>query len=243
MKKMLVLIAASWVGAWQGRAEFKMPKSVFRMNQLEEAKAAAQEKGCPITFISTHEKTSCGLCASASVCAAEELDKKTVVVYVDCDGEKPQLPKIVQDALRKPEAGRYVPKTVIVDPEITKVITIVPYATGAEQQTLLKQAKKQISQAMPKKTSKPSTSAHGPARSAIEPDENREMRVWRSKNGAELTGSLFKEKGSYLVLRKEDGTQRQILMSELSDEDQKYVRELKENAEKALQQENPPAEK
>ena len=58
-------------------------------------------------------------------------------------------------------------------------------------------------------------------------DENREMRTWHSKSGAEVTASLLKEAPRYLVLKKEDGGQLQIAAYKLSDADQQYVEGLK----------------
>ena len=59
-------------------------------------------------------------------------------------------------------------------------------------------------------------------------DDNRELRAWTSKSGASVTASVLQEKGPYVILKKEDGTTVQILASKLSDEDRKYIAELKQ---------------
>ena len=163
----VVLLLAS-----QSMAGFTISKKIHRMNQFDEAKAEASSDGKPITFIYTDTSSSCGLCASASLNAIDRLKSKTVVVYINSGNEWNLLPSVVQDALRKPEAGKYIPKTVIVNPEIEKVIAIVPYVRSTkEQNKLLKQARKEIVKAMPKTTQsrKPLNSLRRPSVSIIQP--------------------------------------------------------------------------
>ena len=113
--------------ALDAAAAFKLPKSVYRVNNLEDASTEAESKGKAITFIYTDENSTCGLCDSASLNLIEQLDKKTVVVYADCSKDLSLLPSAVQKALSQPAAGRYIPKTVIVDAGMTNVLAVVPY--------------------------------------------------------------------------------------------------------------------
>lgn len=133
--------------AVEAKANFKMPKEVYRMDRLEEAKAEATSNGRAITIIFTREKTSCRLNEAASLNAAGTLRRETVVVYADCDTEWNQLPATVQEALRSPEAGRFVPKTVILDAGLNNVLAIVPYANGGRYDRLLKDAMKKLPEA------------------------------------------------------------------------------------------------
>jgi hypothetical protein len=243
MQKVIVVLMTAVLLSSQAVAGFRIDKSVYRMDKLESAQAKAKSEGKPMTFLYTDENTTCGLCSGASVNLMDTLRKKTVVVYADSSLDWAKLPGVVQEALRKPEAGKYIPKTVILDSELTKVITIVPYARGSEQDKLLKHAKKEISKAMPK--SAPANKTATPLRAApsvptIQPDEDREMRTWKSKAGADVRASLVKETGRYLILKKEDGARLQILLNKLSDEDQKYVTELKEEAKQSVQPEDSP---
>lgn len=121
-----------------------MPNSVYRMDHLEEAKSDARINTRAITIIFTHEKTSCGLCEAASLKAAATLSNKTVVVYADANTEWGKLPPAVQDALRTPEAGPFVPQVVILDLALTKVLAIVPYATSDRYDQLLQAALKKL---------------------------------------------------------------------------------------------------
>lgn len=227
MKQVLIVVVLILAVATRVQAAFKMPKSAYRMEALEEAKAEALEKRRPITFIYTTENTSCGLCAYSSKAAADTLRTKSVVVYANSDKDWAQLPGIVRAALSAPEAGRFIPKTVILDPEMTKVIATVPYARGQEQDKLLKQAKKDLAAAMPKRSSLALAPPKRVVTVTLPVDENREMRTWHSKSGAEVTASLLKEAPRYLVLKKEDGGQLQIAAYKLSDADQQYVEGLK----------------
>jgi len=211
-------------------AEFKMPNSVYRMARLEQAKTEAASKGRPITFVYTHEGTTCGHCANASLNIVDKLRSRSVMVYVDYKTEKDLLPDIVRAALRKPEAGRYVPKTVIVDAGITNVLAIVPYARGDEQDKLLKR----VGADLWRRRSGSATAQKplvAPVRAPVRipPAANREMRTWTSRAGVSIKASLFEELTTHLVLQKEDGTKVMIAGHDLSQPDQDYIQALKKS--------------
>lgn len=209
-------------------AEFTMPKSVNRMNELEKAQAEAQEKGRPITFILTQESTSCGLCINASLKAVNALNNKTVVVYVNADNEEKLLPEIVRTALNKPEAGRYIPKIVIVDSAMTNVLAIVPYAAGDEMDRRLNQAKKNFPKAMTKRNVTSNIrNLQTNTVFSIPMDESREMRVWQFLSGNKITASLIQQVDASIVLKKENGAKIKIAKYDLSKEDQDYIQDLK----------------
>lgn len=232
----LVLFLAS-----QSLAGFNIPRNVYRINQLDSAKSEAQLEGKAITFLYTDSTTTCPHCIDASLGVINGLRSKSVVIYVD---ERKQLPKFVQDATRTPEAGRYIPKAVVVDPAITTVIAIVPYAKGTEQKRLLRDAKKAISEAISKKRSpipQADLQQTGGSRShVIQPDENREMRTWESQRGAEIQASLVKEIGTYVVLKKENGMKVMISLGNLRKEDQEYVAKLKASGQEDVQPSSQP---
>lgn len=125
-------------------ADYTLPDSVYRMNRLEAAKSKAVKDGMAIAFLYTREKTGCPKAKTASLKAADQLGDLAVVVYADCDKEWNLLPKIVKTALRSSESGEYVPKVVVVDAKIKKVISIVPYAGEAEHNGLLQKARAKI---------------------------------------------------------------------------------------------------
>jgi hypothetical protein len=65
-----------------------------------------------------------------------------VLVYVD-KSDAAKLPNQVKNALRSPDAGRYIPM-VVVSYDLKKVIAIVPYARGDAYKKLLSEAKEKI---------------------------------------------------------------------------------------------------
>jgi hypothetical protein len=217
----------------EARADFKMPKSVYRMSQIEEAKAEATSKGKAVSFIYTHEKTTCGLCEASSLNAANELKRKTVVVYADSDTESDKLPDAVQTALRTPEAGRFVPKIVIVDSELTNVLAVVPYARVDEQNQLLQKAQKKLPTTHPKSTTLEQKPLAQPSKKgfSILPNDNREVRTWTSRSGATTKGALVHERYSRVVLiKKEDGSKVELMTNLLRQEDQQYLQEIRKQS-------------
>lgn len=58
-------------------------------------------------------------------------------------------------------------------------------------------------------------------------DDTREMRTWKTKNGSSTEASLLEEKPPYMILRKVDGTVVQVLKYNLSEDDLKYIADLK----------------
>ena len=55
------------------------------------------------------------------------------------------VPRVaLKEAFQKPEAGTFIPKTVIVDPEVTRVIAFVPYGNPGEMNKALSKAKKAV---------------------------------------------------------------------------------------------------
>jgi hypothetical protein len=40
--------------------------------------------------------------------------------------------RIVREAIKSPEAGKFIPKTVVVDSDIPEVVSIIPYERAGE---------------------------------------------------------------------------------------------------------------
>lgn len=224
---MFILLLAS-----TALADFDLPKNVYRMDQLEAAKAEAVSKNKAITFVYTQKETTCPLCVNSSLGVMKGLASKSIVFYADTKTDWEKFPTLVQEALRKPEMGKYIPKTVIVNAGITNVIAIVPYALGVEQKKLLKEANRAIVEALEveKKASRLPSAQQTVLSSdnSVPSDENREMRLWKSKTGFEVNASLLKEGGGTVVLKKENGDKIIVLLNILSEEDQTYITKLRE---------------
>ena len=138
MKKYYSVIASFvFVGtlAAPGVASFTIPGIVYRIDQLSEAKEVARDKGIPIVFIYSDESTDCGLATAASIDLFQGLKDYTVMVYVssedDHDWEK--TPNLVRRAINSPQAGKYIPKAVIVDASVKRLYGIVPYVRDVNE--------------------------------------------------------------------------------------------------------------
>jgi hypothetical protein len=133
-----VLLAASTV-----IAGFTLTRGVYRMNQLDTAKAAAFSGRKAVAFLYSDEKTFCIECGRKSLQAMETLAGSCIMVYVD-KSDTYRLPEQVKNAFRSPEAGKFIPTIVVMSYDLKKVITIVPYARGEAYKELLSEAKQKI---------------------------------------------------------------------------------------------------
>jgi len=88
-------------------------------------------------------------------------------------------------------------------------------------------AKNKVPEPVSETQARPARPAARSAANAIPRDENREVRTWTSKAGVSVKASLLEEKGPYLVLKKEDGSQVQILAAQVSAQDGEYVSSLR----------------
>ncbi|WP_040547116.1 hypothetical protein [Pedosphaera parvula] len=119
--------------------------AVYRLSELEQAKAEAKRDNKPIAFLAT--ATSClqatevrpdNSSIAATIQDFEALKNATVLVFSDSFTENHTEPPIVDAALHPPDDVHYtVPKVIIVDPDISKVIFVVRYATNATTQARL----------------------------------------------------------------------------------------------------------
>lgn len=129
VKHLLIGAIFSMITASPSYAGFSIPSHVYTVDQLEEAKETANATAKALAFVYTNKDTKCGLATSASLDAFKELQKETIIIYA-CSGNDQtwsQIPSLVKRAINSPQSGKYIPKTVIVDSEITKVIAIIPY--------------------------------------------------------------------------------------------------------------------
>jgi hypothetical protein len=214
----LLLAAPAWAG-------FEFGKQVYRMDRLDAALAEARTKGEAVTFIYTTESTTCGLCQHASLTAADQFRKQGVVVYARSAEDFQALPALVKTALKSPEAGKFIPKTIVVNPEVSEVLAVVPYARGSEFDDKVKEARRSI-RAYFKESPRGSTVVppSTPAPPAATTSLPGALRVWRSASGAELEARLLRVTGYTVVLEKPDGNQVRIDLNKLSEADQQYVR-------------------
>jgi hypothetical protein len=137
------MLATAWTTTL-AQAGFKVPMSVFRMDELERAQAAAQAKEMPIAFLYSDENTGCSLCTKASVKIMDELKSRCVIVYVDQRKNFVGYPASVIQALHAPEGGNTIPKTIVMDSALEKPLLFIPYAKDEALDEALKQARKTL---------------------------------------------------------------------------------------------------
>ena len=125
-------------------AAFDIPAHVYLVSELNTAQAQAISNGEPITFIYSNKDTDCGLATSASMDIFNSLNDYSAIVYAERK-DWGHLPAVVQEGLHSPKAGKYIPQTVIVDANFSRVIYILPYAKTKQRAALIKQAQEMIS--------------------------------------------------------------------------------------------------
>ena len=123
----LLVIFCSFFLATIGNAGLSLPGHVYELEDIDEAVEEAKGWGQPIAFVYTDLDCGCSLAESASYDAFRELRSEMTIVYACSKNEWSNLPGIVKKALKTSESGKYIPKTVIVDTKITRVLAIVPY--------------------------------------------------------------------------------------------------------------------
>jgi len=196
-------------------AGFKLPKSVYRVEDLAKAQAEAREKGRPLAFILTSEETPCPLATAASLQIIKGLQDRAVLVYLNGlqPGHSRQIPREVASAVHNPQMGRLAPRFVIVDATMKNVWAAVPHVDGKKElaQVLVQTNKMIIQKTAPLKV-----------------DDSRPVRTWESRTGKKLEASLVQEIGTTtVVLKKQDGTKIKVPREKLSDADLDYIQSLK----------------
>ena len=240
MKTSVVVLLAILLTALSTFGAFKLPNSVYRLDELEKAKAEALAEGKPLAFLFTDENSNCGFCEMVSQKMVSELKSKTVLVYCNASTGVPKPPDVAIRAFVSPQAGSIIPILVITDANLTAHIAIVPYAKDQALAKSLQETKTTIRKAMQSVpspgidnsitsptqrilpfspggslTTTPSTTAISPA--------HKEMRTWQSASGKTINAVFVEDLGSVIVLETINGSRFQINKTSLIQEDQDYI--------------------
>lgn len=122
---LMVLLVLTF-SALLASAAFDIPSHVYRIDQLQKAKEKAKADNKQIVFLYSKENTDCPLTSRASNSIMQRFKHSAVIVYI-CKEGWAKVPLIVMEAINSPEAGRFIPITVVVDSGITGVVSIIPY--------------------------------------------------------------------------------------------------------------------
>ena len=205
-------------------------KTAESLTDLNSALKKAKAEG-KMLFIQ-YGRDRCGNCRALKALIAQQKVKlsDSKFVYVDLDCDDKETKKLFSQ--RYKVKGRTLPFVVIADSKGNQIMARSGYGTAQEFNMMIKKARKKISKATQETKNvglkKPMTLNHKPVDAVLEPDENKEMRIWTSKSGTEVKASFVEEMGKYIVLKKEDGSKILIPLSSLGDQDHKYILELKE---------------
>jgi hypothetical protein len=104
------------------QAGLRLGSGVYEISELTEAQAEASKEGKPVTFLLTKKDSTCPLCNNAGKEILDQLDRDTVVVYLE-DARK--APKKVGAALKS--GGKYIPKAAVFTPDLAKSLGLVTY--------------------------------------------------------------------------------------------------------------------
>ena len=144
LKINLILLLLTFSSSSLVLASFSIPSYVYKVSQLNSARSVAKKTNKPIAFVYSNKKTDCGLATAASKDLFKGLKNYSVVVYAERkDWNK--LPHAVQNSINSPEAGKFIPKTIVVDSGCRNMICVIPYAKTKQRRQLIKQAQKILS--------------------------------------------------------------------------------------------------
>ena len=226
MKRIVSIVwVVSMICTVHAFAGFKLKKDIYRIQQLKEAQDEAKAKGKAVMFLYTDADSTCGLATQAGLDAMSRLKSKAVVVYVCAKDERSLLPPLVQEAITSTNAGKFIPKTVIVNPEINTVIATVPYAPEKKRKRLFKNAKKAISHSMSTLSQNQTAPKTNAVPNASEPKQI-VSRTWTSVRGEKLEALFVKLERGMVVLKSPEGKLRRFHINKFSKDDQLYVRKL-----------------
>jgi hypothetical protein len=124
-----VLIVICWTAV--SFAGFTLPPEVYRIGALKEVEAKARSTNVPIVFLYSDVNSSCGLARKATLDVVEKLKDHALIIYISRNDTG--IPSPVIKAMNSPAAGRFIPKTVAVNPKTGQVAMVIPYIADRDQ--------------------------------------------------------------------------------------------------------------
>lgn len=99
-----------------------LPKGVYKLSELEQAKSVAKIKGEPLIFVCTEMNSTCGLCRAATEDIFKSFRSRgTLIVFDSKTDQLSDAPEVVGKMYRNPFIGKTIP------------IVIVTTADGAKE--------------------------------------------------------------------------------------------------------------
>lgn len=127
MKNISFFLIISFIFSQVAFAGFRVPRSIYKMDQIEAAKAEAKRTGKPLVIVYSNPKTNCGKCVVTSKVALKALKSSGVLVFADTRKDSKALPSGVYSVLNK--TGRRIPMAFVLTSDGKKGIDGVSYET------------------------------------------------------------------------------------------------------------------
>lgn len=199
------------------RADFRPRSGEYLVADIESAQSEARSGNKPLTFILTNPNTTCGAARSMFNEVHRGLRGRSILVFCNSSAgaDRSMIPPMVTTAFSAPASGRFIPKTVVVDAEITRVLAHIPYtADQRERARLLREARSMISEYARSPTPTPAQPA-GVDKSG--------SRIWTDINHRRVRGEYVSNTATQVTIRIEDGTEIEVDLNMLSPADQRFI--------------------
>ncbi|WP_411825617.1 hypothetical protein [Luteolibacter sp. AS25] len=221
--KQFGIISVFFLSLMDSYAGMKIQRSVRTIQELDEARSEAREKGKALVFVYTDTKTTCGLCIAATEKAFDELDRYAVPVLLDMQDKAfyEEISPVIGGALHAPEMGNFIPKAVVTSDDMGTLLGSINYesmSSGRNFSALNKEVKSTLT-----------TMEEGgvvEAKSVVP--------VWycTKTEGHHFSGEFIgigeKKGGKQLVIASENGKSSRIALSRLTPGAVEYAESLKE---------------
>lgn len=151
--------------------------------------------------------------------AIDSTKSSFVLVFVDSSkGDYSKLPAPAKEALSSSEAGNYIPKMAVLDPEVKESFGAIRYEALKEGRTAFRDVKKKVKEFF-ENAGKTASAAGKPA----------SAESWTSADGRTIQAKFVKKEGSTVSLLLENGQMFNCPIEKLSEGSRKRAEELASN--------------
>jgi hypothetical protein len=149
----------------------------------------------------------------------DEMKTGSVVIFVDSENKTDweKIPIPVRNAIRSPEAGKYIPKLIVTDSTASNVVGVVGYTDlkGDKALNAVKRKLKEIKASIPALTA---STVNSLASASMEP--------WTNTEGKTITAAYVSATSTAITLKLQNGSTVVVPMEKLSADSQKRALEL-----------------
>jgi len=221
--KGLVLAAVLW-GCVGGLAA-DIPRSVFRIDDLDEAKSEAAAEEEPLVFVYSDENTTCPLCIGATDESFKAFKSVGVLVFVNAPKDWQGLPLAAKHLSRRPEAGRIIPQVFVTTADGGRGLEVVSYERlKADARKAAREVKKLLEDEDVVGEAGAGEDEPAAEEAAI---EQAPLEEWTDLQGRTMKAAALKVSGAKVSFRLEDGRVVDYPIASLSGDDRKRLEALR----------------